>query len=264
MDDSPSSTPARRTALITGSARGVGRGIALSLGHAGYDIVVVDLVERDEIRREAEETARQLTELGSAVLVVPADVTSETDMEAAVAATIERFGGLDLVVANAGIIADGEMRDMSVEAWREVIDVNLTGSWLTCRSAVNVLTRRPGSSLIVISSGAAYRGAAGYSAYCASKAGLIGMVRALSHELAPHDVRINLIAPGYLGTSMWFEDILKGEDPVESFGRVVEDAVPLRRPQTPADIGQAVVYLADARNVTGSELIIDGGRTAGP
>ncbi len=264
MDDPPSRMPDRRSALITGSARGVGRGIALSLGRAGYDIVVVDLIERDEIRREAEETARQLTDLGSDVILVAADVTSAADMEAAVATAIERFGGLDLVVANAGIIADGEIGDMSVEAWRRVVDVNLTGSWLTCRAAVEVLKQRPGSSLVVISSVAAYRGASGYSAYCASKAGLIGMVRALSHELASHDVRINLIAPGYLGTNMWFDDILKGDDPVESFGRVVTDAVPLGRAQTPADIGQAVVYLATAQNVTGSELIIDGGRIAGP
>jgi meso-butanediol dehydrogenase/(S,S)-butanediol dehydrogenase/diacetyl reductase len=150
-----------------------------------------------------------------------------------------------------------------------VLDINLTGAWLSCKAVASTMKARRHGSITVISSVAATRGGAEYAAYCASKAGALGMMRALSHELAPFDVRVNAILPGYLATDMWYRSILggKGEHDVAAraaFDAVIESSVPLQRPQTAEDLGQAAVYLAGARNVTGSELVVDGGRLAGP
>jgi meso-butanediol dehydrogenase/(S,S)-butanediol dehydrogenase/diacetyl reductase len=260
----------RNTAtLITGGARGVGRGIALAFAEAGSNVVIGDLLERADVEREADTTVSACREFGVAATAIQLDVRSEEQLHVAADQVEGEFGPLTTVVANAGVIASGRVDEMPVSDWQRVMDVNLTGAWLTCRAFAPRLASRGAGSFVIVSSVAAHRGADGFSAYCASKSGLLGMVNALSHELATRNVRINVISPGYLATDMWFKDILGGpgtspqEAPIQ-FDALVASAVPLGRPQTPQDIGEAAVYLASAPNVTGAEIIVDGGRIAGP
>lgn len=255
--------------LVTGGARGAGRGIALAFAEAGCDVVIADLLRIPEIAQAADETARLVGGAGRQAVLADCDVTQLSELEAVVALGQEKLGALDHLVVNAGVMQSGEIDEMDPAAWARVLDVNLTGAWLSCRAVVSGMKKRRRGSITIISSVAANRGAAQYTAYCASKAGLIGMMRALSHELAPYDVRVNAVLPGYLATDMWFRSILGGEGEHDSsalaaFDEVIENSVPLRRPQTAADLGEAAVYLASARNVTGSELVVDGGRLAGP
>lgn len=255
--------------FITGGARGIGRGIALAFAHVGSNVIIGDLLSLPEIKSEADQTVAECIKLGVKATSVQLDVCSEVQLTRAMNSIDPDFGTLTTVVANAGIIASGRVEEMPVADWRRVIDVNLTGAWLTCRAFTPRLTEQGFGSFVVISSVAAHRGADGYSAYCAAKSGLLGMTRALSHELANRNVTINVISPGYLGTDMWFKAILGGDDKPDAetkaeFKEVVDGAVPLGRPQTPMDIGEAAVFLASSENTTGSEIIVDGGRISGP
>ena len=255
--------------FITGGARGIGRGIAIAFAQAGSNIIIGDLLDRPEIKVEADETIAECTKLGVQTMAVQVDVSSEEQLVKAANSIDPVFGPLTTVVANAGIIASGRVEEMQVSDWNRVLEVNLTGSWLTCRAFTPRLTKQGFGSFVIVSSVAAHRGADGYSAYCAAKSGLLGMTRALSHELASRNVTINVISPGYLGTDMWFKAILGGDAKPESqtkaeFDAVVDVSVPLGRPQTPSDIGEAAVFLASSENTTGSEVIVDGGRIAGP
>ncbi len=255
--------------FITGGARGIGRGIALAFAQVGSNVIIGDLLSRPEIEAEAEQTVAECQKLGVKATSVQVDVCSEEQLTMAANSISPDFGALTTVVANAGIIASGRVDEMPVNEWQRVIEVNLTGAWLTCRAFTPLLTKQGFGSFVVISSVAAHRGADGYSAYCAAKSGLLGMTNALSHELAGRNVTINVISPGYLGTDMWFKAILGGDDNPEAdtkaqFKAVVDGAVPLGRPQTPLDIGEAAVFLASSENTTGSEIIVDGGRIAGP
>lgn len=255
--------------FVTGGARGIGRGIALSFAKAGSNVVIGDLLDRSDIAEHATQTVSACRELGVKAEAVHVDVREEATLSAAAQNVKSEFGPLTTVVANAGVISSGRVQDMELADWQNVLDVNLTGAWLTCKAFVPMLIENAGGSVVVISSVAAYRGADGYAAYCAAKSGLLGMSRALSHELASANVRINVVAPGYLGTDMWFKGILGGVDAHDrethaAFSAIVDEAVPLGRPQTPADIGDAAVFLASSTNTTGAELIVDGGRIAGP
>ena len=258
-----------QVALVTGGARGAGQGIALSLARAGCDVVIADLLAMDDVARAAERTVALIEQEGRKALALSCDVRDEAALTAVVDEATRALGPLEHVVVNAGVIEQGDVDTMPVEAWQRVVDVNLTGAWLTCRAVAPQMKQRRSGTITVISSVAASRGGAGYTAYCATKAGTLGMVRALAHELAACDVRVNAVLPGYLGTDMWFRSILGGagdsdEAARNAFEEVVRTSVPLGRPQTAQDLGDAVVYLAGATNVTGAELVVDGGRLAGP
>lgn len=258
-----------QVALVTGGARGAGRGIAVAMARAGCNVVIADLLGVPEIAEASKATVSMVEREGRRAFALSCDVRDEAAIAAVIEHMTQELGPPDHLVVNAGIIDQSDIDEMQLAAWQRVVDVNLTGAWLTCRAVVPGMKQRRFGSIAVISSVAATRSAAGYTAYCATKAGTLGMVRALSTELAPHDVRVNAILPGYLATDMWFRDILGGEGEHDlraraAFDDVVRAAVPLGRPQTAEDIGDAVVFLAGASNITGIELVVDGGRLAGP
>ena len=251
-------------ALITGGSGGIGAGLARSFARAGANVAVADLLRITAVREAADTLQAELEASGRSCVLLDCDVTDGSQVGSAVRDTIRHLGRLDVTCANAGIARSGRVQEMSLEQWREVIDVNLTGTFLTCQAAAAHMTQQRRGAIIVTSSVAAHRGGDGYSAYCASKSALLGFTRSLAVELAPFNVRANVISPGYLATTMWLEDILGGERRGEQFDAVISQAVPLGRPQIPADLGDAAVYLATAENVTGAELVIDGGHLAGP
>jgi meso-butanediol dehydrogenase/(S,S)-butanediol dehydrogenase/diacetyl reductase len=256
-----------KTAIVTGGARGVGRGIAVALARKGANIVVADLLADPGLAAEAELTRAAVEAEGAEALTITCDVRDEEQAEALVASALDRFGRVDVGCANAGVIRASGLAEPSTEAWRLTLDVNLTGMYLLAKTLTPHFTAQRSGVFLAVSSIAAFRGAPNYTAYCTSKAGVLGFVRAMASELAPFDVRANAICPGYLATSMWFAEILPdmGEgDREEQFRSVIETAVPLGRPQTPDDIGRAAVYLCEADNVTGEALTVDGGHVAGP
>jgi meso-butanediol dehydrogenase / (S,S)-butanediol dehydrogenase / diacetyl reductase len=256
-----------KAAVVTGAARGIGRGIAVALARSGADVVVADLVGDPGLAAEAEQTKAAVEATGRAAHVVECDVRDRAQVDALVDATVDRFGRVDVGVANAGVVRPAPLTDPSTDAWDLTLDVNLTGTYLLAKALTPRFVEQRSGVFLAVSSIAAFRGGAGYTAYCTSKAGVLGFVRAMATELAPYDVRANALCPGHLETAMWRDEILPdmgGDDPDAQFRDVIAAAVPLGRPQTPDDIGRAAVYLCEADNVTGEHLVVDGGHTAGP
>jgi meso-butanediol dehydrogenase / (S,S)-butanediol dehydrogenase / diacetyl reductase len=262
-----------RVALVTGGARGIGRGIALALAGAGADVALADVEKLAPGAQqygaaevgglvEAKRTADEVGALGRRSLVVAADVTRAEQCEQMVQRTVESLGGLDVLVCNAGVVSISSIEHMSEDTWDLTFDVNTKGVFLSCRAAIPALRER-GGCIVNVASVAGKNGQAGMAHYCASKFAVVGFTNSLAKELAGQGVRVNAICPGILRTQMWeyLADTLKrpGEGKEESWQRFVGGMIPLRRPQTPEDIGQLAVYLATAANVTGQAINVDGG-----
>jgi NAD(P)-dependent dehydrogenase (short-subunit alcohol dehydrogenase family) len=249
-------TPLRgRVALVTGAAHGLGREHARRLAAQGARVAVVDIDGP-----AAEAVAAELP----GALAVAADITRSGPVESAVAATVARLGGLDIVVNNAGG-ARGYVDGGSPErAFRETLDLNLTGTWLVCAAAVPRLRARGGGRIVNTTSNTALRPPGDVPlAYVAAKAGVIGLTRALARELGPHGITVNAIAPGLTPHDGVRARIPAGELGAMTARAVAEQCVP--RPATPADISAALLYLVSeaASFVTGQVLAVDGGWTFG-
>jgi 3-oxoacyl-[acyl-carrier protein] reductase len=241
-----------RVALVTGGSRGIGRAVCLRLAEAGVCVAV------NYVRGEgaAAETVRLAEGLGARALAVRGDVSLLPEAERASAAVCEAFGGLDIVVCNAGLWRGAAAEEMSEELWDGVIDTNLKGTWAVCRAAIPRLKARGGGRIVIVSSTAGQRGEAGYSNYAASKGGQIAFTKSLAAELAPHGINVNAVAPGWVETEMT-EGVLS-----DAAARAeIEAAIPLGRVATPDDVARPVVFLCSvwARHITGEVLNVNGG-----
>ena len=262
-----------KVALVTGAARGIGRAIAIGLAHAGCDVAISDIAQSQDgitvypLGSDAElaVTAGQIRKLGRKTTAVQADVTKADDVEQMMQSIEERLGGLDILVANAGIIMAGPVASMSDEQWKRIFDVNVHGVFQCARAAIPRLAKRGGGRIVNIASVAGKTGRAGLAAYCASKAAVISLTQSMAEELGPMQIAVNAICPGYLKTAM-FTQVLNPllaqmyqvpED--EVFEKFVQRQTFLGRGQTPEDIAQATVYLCRAENVTGITLTVAGG-----
>lgn len=256
-----------KAALVTGAARGIGRGIAQALATAGCDVALLDLGDgaNDALTydlsglAELEATAAEIADTGVRTLAVACDVRQPAEVDAALAKTIAEFGGLDLLVNNAGVVHMGLVDTITPERWDLVFDVNVKGTFLCSRAAAPQLAARQGN-IVNISSVAGKRGYPGGAAYCSSKFAVIGLTQSLAAEFAPTGVRVNAVCPGILATHMWTHHLAAEE----RGGRAAYDAsidqlIPLGREQTAEDIAGAVLYLATAPNVTGISLNVAGG-----
>jgi meso-butanediol dehydrogenase/(S,S)-butanediol dehydrogenase/diacetyl reductase len=262
-----------KSALVTGAARGIGRAIAVALADAGVDLAVADigrsadgatpyaLASNDDLM----ETARAVEQRGRRSVAIRADVTSAADVARMMTEVEHRLGGLDVLVANAGIIAAAPVATMDEAQWDRIFAVNVKGVFLCARAAIPLLEKRGGGRIVNVASVAGKTGRGGLTAYCASKAAVISFTQGLAEELGPLGIAVNALCPGYIQTAMWTEVL----NPVlaEMFGvpadRVFHDFVQratyLRREQTPEEIADAAVYLCRAENVTGITLTVAGG-----
>jgi meso-butanediol dehydrogenase/(S,S)-butanediol dehydrogenase/diacetyl reductase len=260
-----------KVALVTGGARGIGRGIATALARQGVDVAVADLYRAGAttagyaLSTEAEvaKTVAELRALGVRAMGVPCDVTQWSAVQAAVEAISKELGPIDILCNNAGVIDLATVAECTEAQWDAMLNVNAKGVFL-CTKAVlpGMIARGAGGRIVNTASVAGKRGRAGLSAYVASKFAVVGFTQSVALEVAKYNVTVNAVCPGILGTAMWHEVILRKGDRAakgESFEEVAAREIPLGRPQTPEDIGQAVVYLCAADNVTGIALNVAGG-----
>jgi NAD(P)-dependent dehydrogenase (short-subunit alcohol dehydrogenase family) len=245
-----------RTALITGSAQGIGRVIGLALASMGADIVLADL-NPNKISKVADE----VRSLNRRVESIVGDVSNPQDVEKIVKAAIDSFGHIDILVNSAGVGRESiPAQDLPFDVWQRIININLTGSYLMCRATGRHMIKQGSGSIINIASVSGLIANKGrhVTAYCSSKGGVVMLTRALASDWASQGVRVNAIAPGYVNTP-FLESALA--DPVV-YQSLVE-TVPCNRIGKPVDMAGAAVYLASAASdyVTGHVLIVDGGLT---
>ncbi len=246
-----------KVALITGGARGMGKAHARLFVAEGARVVLGDLLDD-----KGQALAAELGE--DSCRYVHHDVTSETDWAAAVRATTDAFGTLNVLINNAGILKNKKIAEMTLAEFRQVIDVNLIGEWLGIKSVIEPMTKAGGGSIVNISSVEGFTGAAGLSAYSASKFGVRGITRSAAQELGKLGIRVNSVHPGGIMTTMTatafesFTDISGGEAFLNS--------LPIPRFARSSEVSPLVVFLAsdESSYCTGSEFVVDGGMLSGP
>jgi NAD(P)-dependent dehydrogenase (short-subunit alcohol dehydrogenase family) len=253
----PDGLLAGRRALVTGAGRGIGLATARRFCEEGASVALSDV---DDV----ESATAELAEAGHTALAVPFDVADEQAVGAGLAEAYDRLGGLDVLVANAGVVRFVPALETSLDLWRQIIDVNLTGVFLCLQAAGRIFKEQGHGVLLATSSQAGLHGYRGEAAYCASKFGVVGLVEVMAKELAPHGVRVNCVAPGTVDTPM--QEIVVAEfasrvgGDLEAGRRALLDTIPFGRGSAPAEVADAFVYLASdlATYVSGATLVVDG------
>ena len=243
----------RRSAVVPGSSRGIGRAVAEELARAGFDVCVNCSSERglSGVQQLADQLA---AEHGVRAIAVAANVADAAEAEALVAAAHEAFGRVDVLVNNAGITRDGLIARMKEEDFDAVIDVNLKGTFNCCKAAAQRMMKQRYGRIVNLSSVVGVAGNAGQANYAASKAGVIGLTKSLARELAARNVTANAVAPGFIATDM--TDALSEKQREAILGRIAA-----KRLGAPEDVAALVRFLAseEAGYITGQVVCIDGG-----
>jgi NAD(P)-dependent dehydrogenase (short-subunit alcohol dehydrogenase family) len=239
---------AGKRALVTGGSRGIGRAIVLGLAQGGASVAACFNRESDDVKR----LRGELEQVGGEGYLTQADVSDSDSVNRFVGEASERFGGLDIVINNAGVVSHAMLQDLSLDEWHRVIDTNLTAVYLVCQAAVPHMGE--GGSIVNITSAVAMRGMPARTHYISSKAGLIGMTRALCKELGRSGIRVNALAPGIIETDQTSD--------LDEAGRArYSGLAALNRLGAPEEIASVALFLASdqASFVSGVTLNVDGG-----
>lgn len=239
-----------KTAIITGSARGLGKAIAWKLAGMGANIVLNDIITSEAV----DSTAKEMQAAGYNVTVAKGDVRCQEDIDNIVKKTVESYGSIDILVNNAGITRDTLIIRMSEKDWDDVLDINLKGAFLCTKAVVKVMIKQRKGKIINVASIAGVMGNPGQANYSASKAGLIGLTKSIAKEMASRGITCNAIAPGLIQSQM--TDILPDKVKENYLNNI-----PLGKFGTPEDIARVVGFFAspDSDYITGQVLHIDGG-----
>ena len=245
----------KRTALVTGSSRGIGRAIALKLAGQGFNIVINYLPDpAGKNLEEAQSVKEEASAEGADAIVAGADVSSQGEVKRMAEEIIGRYGNLDILVNNAGILLDRTLRKMERQAWDAVISVNLGSVYNCCRAFVNGMIDQNYGRIINISSVVAFTGNYGQTNYAASKSGIVGFTKSLALEVAGKGVTVNAVAPGIIET-----DMIMGVP--EKYRKKLVEKIPMGKMGSPEDISKAVAFFAgeDSDYITGQVLHVNGG-----
>lgn len=237
-------------AMITGATRGIGKQIALTLANEGYNIVLNYRTKNDELIQAKNEIESKNVKC----LTVQGDVTNFEDCKQMIESAIKEFGKIDVLINNAGITKDMLLARMKEEDFKQVIDVNLVGTFNMTKNVISYMMKARNGRIINISSVVGIAGNAGQTNYSASKAGIIGFTKSLAKEVASRNILVNAVAPGFIETNM--TDVLKQEVKDE-----IAKNIPLKRMGTPKDVANVVKFLAseDSSYITGQVISVDGG-----
>jgi 3-oxoacyl-[acyl-carrier protein] reductase len=239
-----------RVALVTGGSRGIGAAVSRELGDAGAEVVVNYVSSADA----AGAVCQEIRDAGGRARAVAGDISTPEGAAALVSEVESDVGPIAILVCNAGITRDNLIMKLSDDDWRAVVDTNLGGAFFTCRAVARPMLKRRTGTIVTMSSVVGVHGNAGQTNYAASKAGLIGLTKALAKELGGRGIRVNAIAPGYISTEL--TDALP-----EAAREAILAGTPLGRLGDPADVARAVRFLVSdaAAFVTGDVLAVDGG-----
>lgn len=238
-----------KNAIVTGSARGIGKAIALKLAEEGANVVISDVN-----LEAAEETSKEIRNMGRKSFALKVDVTNYSEVENMINKTKEEWGSVDILVNNAGITKDNLILKMTVEDFEQVIDINLKGVFNGIKAVYPVMMKQRSGKIVNIASIIGLIGNAGQANYSASKAGVIALTKTAAKELASRGVCVNAVAPGYIQTPMTdkLPDNIKEE---------MLKLIPLKRMGQPEDIAKVVLFLSssDSDYITGQTIVVDGG-----
>lgn len=239
-----------KTAVITGSGRGIGKAVAVKLASLGANIVINDIPSSTY----ADETCEEIKAMGVGCICIKGDVTKIDDVKALVDGAVKEFGGLDIFVNNAGITRDGLMLRMSEEDWDLVMNINLKGAFNCIKTAVRPMMKKKSGSIINMASVVGVMGNAGQANYSASKGGLIALTKTTAKEFSSRGIRCNAVAPGFIQSAM--TDQLPDDVKQKYY-----DAIPLGRFGTVDNIADTVAFLASDMSsyITGQVICVDGG-----
>ena len=239
-----------KTALVTGASRGIGRAIALQLAEGGFDIAVIFAGNE----AAAQETCALIEQKGRKAVPVRCDVSDPQQCKDAVKVVLDNFGGIDVLVNNAGITRDALVLSMKEEDFEKVIDTNLNSAFYMIKNTYHQFMKRRSGRIINISSISGLMGNAGQANYAAAKAGMVGLTKSVAKELAGRGITCNAVAPGFIETDM--TAVLS-----EKVKAAAEAQIPMKKMGKPEDVAAAVAFLASdaARYITGQVLSVDGG-----
>jgi len=256
-----------RVAIVTGAGSGLGRSIGVGLAGAGAIVALLD-INAESVQQTVETIEQQLPQ--SRTMAVSCDVTSEADVDKAFGVVLKKWDRLDILVNAAGVAPPGPLVDLSAEAWRRAVEVNLTGYFLMAKAAAKVMIKQGGGgSIINVSSKSGLEASKDNTAYNATKAGEIHMARGWAMELGEHGIRVNCVCPGnvFEGSKIWNPEYIKVC--AEKYGIKPDEVIPyyvnktaLKREIKGSDVAGAVVFLCSdrARVITGQVLVVDGGQ----
>jgi NAD(P)-dependent dehydrogenase (short-subunit alcohol dehydrogenase family) len=247
-----------KVAMVTGAASGIGRGIALALAGMGSAVAVLDIDEQGGI-----ETVSKISEQGDRAVFLRCDVRSSHDCAEAATQTVERFGKINVLCNNAGIVIRKTVLELQEDEWDLLLDVTVKSVYLLSREVIPHMMRSGGGSIINTGSGWSLKGGSRAAAYCTAKAGVLNLTRAMAIDHGKDHIRVNCVCPGDVDTPMLKRECVQlGDDP----RRFIEDAAnrPIHRVGTPSDVANAVLFLASdmANWITGTHLLVDGGGLA--
>lgn len=246
-----------KTAIVTGGSRGIGAAISILLAESGAN-VMIDYIPIERDIEGLKQVEKHIRDKGGIVDSFAGDVTSPEAMKELCTKTVERFGSLDILVNSAGFTVPAGIEELSSDLWKSGIEVNLSGAYYATQAAAQHMLAQGKGRIIYIGSAGSITGGGGSAAYSAAKAGINGLVRALSKELAPKGITVNAVLPALIET-----DLLRDRQPDPEKRKKYIERIPVGRFGTPEDVAYTVLFLASeyAGFITGQQIIVDGGST---
>lgn len=240
----------RKTILVTGGARGIGKEVATVYAENGYNIILNYVSDKTDV----EGLKKEFEEKGVEILILKADVSKSNEVETLVKQAIEKFGKIDVLVNNAGITKDNLLMRMSEEEFNQVIEINLKGTYLVTKAVSKYMMKKRKGSIINLSSVVGVAGNSGQCNYAASKAGIIGFTKSVAKELASRNIRANAVAPGFIATDM--TNVLTDE-----IKENINHQIPLKRMGNPREVAELIYFLGSDKSsyITGQVIHVDGG-----